>query len=379
MLTRYLTRLITFICFLLSCFYAGTSCAATTPPKWVTGYYPLYQRGLYPTSKIDFASLTHLVVGRVWPYANGSLDISFDMDPISGPQAALALTQKAHAAGKKAILMVGGAGTNWNNEWTSATSATYQVNFIAHLTALATQLGFDGFDLDWEENVNFAQFLAFTQQLRKAAPAKIITIPIGWVNPNWQQVDPFFKNVAASVNQLNIMSYGMADNWSGWRSWHSSALTGAASSYPSAVGSSMTAYLNAGVPAAKLGVGIGFYGSCWNAPVTGPRQNLTGLTSHVIASDNDMTFANIMNLYYVPANYRYDTAAQAPYLTSLIPMGPKQCTFVSYENETSVTAKGNYVKTKGLGGVIIWTINEGYNSSAAKPNGLLQAVSKSLQ
>jgi chitinase len=376
MFTRQRSRFLVFLYSLLSCAYADVSFAAT---KWVSGYYPLYQRNLYPNSKIDFASLTHLAVGRVWPLANGTLDISFDMDPISGPVAAQALTKAAHTAGKKAILMVGGAGTNWNNEWTSATSAAYRANFIAHLTALATQLGFDGFDLDWEENINYAQFLTFTQQLRKAAPTKIITIPIGWVNPNWQQIDPFFKNVAASVDQLNIMTYGMADNWPQWWSWHSSALMGSAPSYPSSVDSSVSAYLAAGVPVAKLGVGIGFYGSCWSPPVTGPRQNLAGLNSHVIASDNDMTYANIMNLYYSGQNYRYDVLAQVPYLTSLIPMGPKQCTFVSYENETSVTAKGSYVKKKGLGGVIIWTINEGYNSKVANPNGLLQAVNKSLQ
>jgi chitinase len=33
-----------------------------------------------------------------------------------------------------------------------------------------------------------------------------------------------FAAIAAVYDQLNIMSYGMAGAWSGWKSWHSSAL-----------------------------------------------------------------------------------------------------------------------------------------------------------
>lgn len=380
MTTRRITRIFAFFGVIGYCCYASLGAAATTPAKWVTGYYPLYERGLYPSNAIDFASLTHLVVGRVWPKSDGTLDISFDMDPISGPQAAVALTKKAHAAGKSTILMVGGAGTNLQGEWLGATSPARLGSFIANLLALANQLGFDGFDLDWEDGViDYTQFLALAQQLRKTAPTKIITLPAGWINPNWQTVDPFFKKVVASLNQLNIMTYDMAGNWEGWWSWHLSALQGGKLTYPSSAESSVAAYLAAGIPAAKLGIGIPFYANCWSPPVTGPRQDLSQLNPGTITTDSNLTQAEVMNLYYSPANYRYDTLAQAPYLTSLIPMGPKQCAFVSYENELSVAAKGSFVKRKGLGGVIIWTIGQGYNVKSKTPNGLLQAVKKSLQ
>jgi hypothetical protein len=119
-------------------------------------------------------------------------------------------------------------------------------------------------------------------------------------------------------------------------------------------------------------MGIGFYGSCWNPPVTAPLQSPNG--SHVVADDNTMSFANIMNTYYSASAYRYDATAEAPYLSFPSATGPQGCTFVSYENEASVAAKGSYAQQKGLGGTIIWQINEGYDPSAADPHSLLHAV-----
>jgi chitinase len=363
---------------------AATNVSVTVNPaatansnRWVSGYYVGYESTLYPADKIDFSALTHLIVGRVWPNSNGSLNTTFDMDATSGPAMAQDLAQRAHAAGRKAVLMVGGAGTNWNNEWTSATNSATRAAFIKNLVSVANQLGYDGWDLDWEENISYPQFLALVKELRAAAPNKVLTIPVGWINMNFPALDPFYGNVAPYVDQLNVMSYVMADAWGGWLSWHSSALRGAAGSYPSSVESSVNAYLAAGVPAQKLGVGTGFFGECWSAPVTGPRQAVQG-GSHVVASDGEMSYANIMNQYYTAGRAFYDNAAEAAYLSATTPFGPKGCAFVSYENEQSVAAKGAYVKANHLGGTIIWTINQGYNPASSTPDSLLQAVKKAF-
>ena len=51
-------------------------------------------------------------------------------------------------------------------------------------------------------------------------------------------------------------------------SWHSSALLDNQPNHPSAIASSAQTYRNVGVPAAKLGIGIGFYGTCWRGAGT---------------------------------------------------------------------------------------------------------------
>jgi len=114
-------------------------------PQWVAGYYVGYQKDLYPIANVDFAALTHLFVGRVWPNNDGTLDTTFDIDAVNGPQFATAATAAAHAAGVKAVLMVGGAGVY---TWTSAASPTHRATFVASLLGAMDSYGFDGLDLD---------------------------------------------------------------------------------------------------------------------------------------------------------------------------------------------------------------------------------------
>ena len=344
---------------------------------WISGYYVGYQASLYPIAEVDFAALTHLVVGRVVPNADGSLDTTFDIDAVNGPIWAKQATAAAHAHGVKAILMLGGAGAN---NWGSAASLAHRATFVANLVQLASNYGFDGFDLDWEplNTTDQPNFTALAQALRAASPGVILTVPVGWINANFaSSPNPFYASIAPLFDQINMMTYSMADSvdhgWSGWQSWHSSALTGETGSTPSSVESSANYYLAGGVPASRLGVGIGFYGTCWSG-VTAPHQN----GGSTLASDNTISYENIVTKYYSAALRQYDSNAQAPYLSSPTAFGsmsPK-CTFLSYEDEQSVTAKGTYVLLNKLGGTIIWTIGEGHQAElpAGQRDPLLEAV-----
>jgi chitinase len=65
-----------------------------------------------------------------------------------------------------------------------------------------------------------------------------------------------------------------------------------------------------------------------------------------------------------------------PYLT-LSGSNAQKCTYVSYEDATSLAAKAARVKSQGLGGIIIWTVSEGYVASganAAAQNPLLETL-----
>jgi chitinase len=76
-----------------------------------------------------------------------------------------------------------------------------------------------------------------------------------------------------------------------------------------------------------------------------------------------MSYANIMASYYNAGLRHWDPSAMATYLGSAAPLGPSQCNFIAYDDEQSVTAKGAYAQQYGLGGVIIWTIAQGYRAS----------------
>jgi chitinase len=203
----------------------------------------------------------------------------------------------------------------------------------------------------------------------------ILTVPVGWVGGSTAQ-DAFYGQISSLVDRIFIMSYIMAGPWGGWMSWHSSALYGETSNTPTSVSAGVKAYMGAGVPAAKLGVGAGFFGQCWRGTVTAPRQSLGSST--IVADDGAMSYANIMTSYYTSAAYKYDTVAKAPYLSYATAYGPQKCNYISYEDPTSLIEKARYVKANGLGGVIVWTINQGYFSSATDKNPLLTALSQGM-
>jgi chitinase len=275
--------------------------------------------------------------------------------------------------------MLGGDGYRPNLY--SATTNTYRATFVRNLLATMDALGYDGIDVDWEPlyDSDKPQVLQFVKDLRAARPGIILTFPAAYTNSNWGATDPWYAQLAAEVDQLNLMTYQMADNWGGWVSWHQGALYGESGNRPTSVRSSINAYVAAGVPAAKLGGGIGGYGSCWRG-VNNLLVPLDGTTARVAAGDNVMSFANIMSQYYSAGAYRWDDVAKSGYLAFSAPTGPQGCTLVSYEDESSASAKGAYVKSAGIGGVIVWTVQQGH--LAAPLNGshdpLLRGVYSSM-
>ena len=331
------------------------------PPRWVQGYYVGYERSLYPIAAVDFDTVTHLMVGRARPApTGGGLITDFDIDLTNGPLWAHSVVDAPHAAGRKALLMVGGAGEIGG--WRNAASPANRAAFVGNLLAAVDTFHFDGLDLDWEplEPGDEAHFIALAQALRSARPGLILTVPFGWINANFTTTPyPFLAQIAPLFNRINVMSYDMAGPWEGWQSWHNSALYGQTPNTPSSVSTSVSYFLANGVPAAKLGFGLAFYGYCWQG-VTAPHQS----GGSIAASDGTMSYANIAASYVPPAMTRiWDATARVPYLSSVAPAGAAACNFISYDDPQSVAEKGAYGKAQGLGGAIIWTISQGYIAS----------------
>lgn len=174
--------------------------------------------------------------------------------------------------------------------------------------------------------------------------------------------------VAGVYNRLDVMTYGMAYTDRGWWSWHSSALTGGSGHTPTSVASSVQAYLDAGVPVSQLGVGIGAYGLCFSSPVVKPRQPLGGST--ILRDDYHLQYRTIQTGYQPEMRKHYDTAAEAPYLSG----NKKRCTYITYESPRSIAAKLAWAGRQGLGGVIMWTVNQQHLPGASEPDPLLATV-----
>jgi chitinase len=343
------------------------------------GYYPSWDDpangGGYAVSAIDWDGLTHVATAFYVPDGKGGW-MSGYFDQATASQVITA----AHMHGKKAIASIGGAGSGPGFEGSTQSAMP---TFMSNLQALIT-LGYDGLDIDWEGgNLSTSQDqtleMSLVDAIRAANPGIVLTFTAGYENENSVDDLSWYGTLAPKVDRINLMTYGMSGAWQGWESWHSSPLHwNKNASTPTGIDASVSHYLAAGVPAGKLGVGSGFYGECYTSPVTAPAQMLGG--SQLVASDGTMSYANIMSSYRAQSAYHYDSQADVPYLT-LSGTNSQKCTFVSYEDPTSIAAKGAWVKSQNLGGIIIWTISEGYVASGngvAAQNPLLEAMRTAL-
>ena len=185
------------------------------------------------------------------------------------------------------------------------------------------------------------------------------------------------------MDRFNLMSYGMSADWPGWQSWHHSPLFGEGPEPPTSIASTVQAYLNAGVPRAKLRIGIGLYGVFFNHPVTGPRQGSQGMTGWANNGDDVNNYQRLFedNAFGQPgAVYHWDDIAKQSYISYSQPWwraDDAPVTYLSYEDERSIAAKGQWVREQGLGGTLVWAVNYGYLPDR-QANPPMQAVKQSF-
>src|SRR3989344_2965778 len=369
----------------------------TQSGKWVNGYYAGWYWTMYPPDAVDMSTMTHFIFGRYAP-ALGSLPGGRAGDLLEGAGNAHievedALIAKAHTAGVKAMMMIGGE--NDGPGFLAATAnPTVRARFIQNILDKAVQKNYDGVDIDWEENLDTpegrAQALALLRELRAASAQRpryqatplVLSWPGFWVNKNQPDVTSWHAEVAAAVDQFNLMTYSMAGDW-GWLSWHHSPLFGAGDLHPTSIESTVQAYLDAGVPRSKLGIGIGLYGAYYNNPVTGPRQSLQGMQGWMNNGDWMNFYQRLVedNAFGQPGAPRHwDEVAKQSYITYTQPWwrsGDTPVTYLSYEDEHSIAAKGQWVREQGLGGTLVWTVNYGY-LPRQNANPQMQAVKQSF-
>lgn len=354
---------------------------------WSTGYYAGWMQGnandgYLPAQNIDFGALTHVVHFSLVPKSDGTLN---DWSNGITQANSSALIQSAHAAGKKVIVSVGG----WSSDvpFRSATSATNRARFITNLVSFMKTRGYDGIDIDWEtlQASDATLYLAFIAELRTALNA-VTPRPLLTAAVTWQA--SVIGSAQQHFDQINIMSYDMAGAWSGWVSWHNSPIYDGGVRFPSTGGavpstnSLVDQFVAAGVPKSKLGIGIDFYGYIWSGGsgtstggVTRPGQSW----SVAPAVQDNVPYSTIMQNHFQSQYARWDTGAQAAYL-SIDQTGSTGDKFISYDNEETCRKKIQYARAKGLGGVIIWELGGGYRASM--PEGqrdlLLQSVKQAL-
>jgi GH18 family chitinase/chitodextrinase len=169
---------------------------------------------------------------------------------------------------------------------------------------------------------------------------------------------------AQYLDFLNIMTYDMHGAWDGTTNHQSALFANHNAPDKLNVDAVVKQYLEYGVDPKKLVVGTPFYSRGWKGVAYRKLDDgLEGLFSQAQGGANgiwDGGVAGGMNPYYHliemekdPSFTKYfDEEAKATYLYS-----SEKGEFYTYEDKRSLQAKIDYVKEKGLGGMIIWELS----------------------
>jgi GH18 family chitinase len=355
---------------------------AFTPASWVMGYWSswTWEWNTNGPPRFDGTALTHVAVAHALTTAAGGMTYGYGLSQLATSNTDRAIPGTAtdllrsqtivsqiHAAGAKAVLMIGGSD---DPNWLSATNDTNRATFVATILSYVDAAQWDGIDLDWEngygnpQSVGFNQMAALARDLRTARPGLFIAVPLN----NWG-AGAQATLLAPYVDQLNVMTYD--DNGDSGRTWYHSGLysPGAGGSTGWSADAGVEPILAAsGVTASKVGIGIAFYGYRYpGTGLTGPGQAAGGRVAiDYSAIVGDPTYFNTS-----AATYAWDATAKGAATYSA-------ANWIGYEDEALIREKAAYVRAKGMGGAIIWLVGQSaFNQGGGIwRNPLLEAVKR---
>jgi chitinase len=256
--------------------------------------------------------------------------------------------------------------------------------FIQSVIDFLAQYHLDGLDIDWEypgmtgaghpfrpvDKQNFTLLLKelrarFTAETAKTHKRLYLTFAAG-------ASDEFLANTEMGkaqqyVDTVNLMAYDYYETGSDLMTGnHAPLFTNPGDPKKVSAADSVAAFEKAGVPAAKIILGMPFYGRMWGqVPNTNHGLFQPGKPVPNAYAPYSVIVSTMLNHGY--ARF-WDEKASVPYLYN----AEKQV-FVSYEDPQSIAAKCEYVVAHHLGGVMFWDYSN-------DPSGtLLHAIDESLQ
>jgi chitinase len=314
------------------------------------GYWSRTQQPPYTSAQIPFAKLTHINHAGVSFNASGSL-------VVPGGFLEPELIEKAHAAGVKVLLLLGG-------DFPALETSPGTVNtLVANLRAFIHGNGYDGVDIDWEYPSTASDRWAFFElmaALREAFPSPHYLISADV--PPWGGDGYDFGGVEPLVDFFNVMMYDCAGPWTDDAQLNSAIFPDPHNPEPyecepgGSVKEAADIYLNGlHIPALKINMGTPFYGYFYTN-VTELWGSCTDCGSTVL-SENYGTFIKQRINQRGWATF-YDPISLVPYMLR----ADGSPGFITYDDGFSTYYRVRYsVWERGLGGSFLWSLDADYD------------------
>ena len=370
---------------------ASSHASANVPPpsgsRRIVGYFPNWTQNRegckYGVSDINPSLLTHINVAfaKVDPgpdrnkpkFKLMSYDEKADLGP-NGQYAQIAALKAKHTH-LKTLISVGGWTFNDpaakpNTEWVFsalAETAATRAEFIDSAIRFAREHKFDGVDIDWEypaeptrggrpqDTKNFTLLLkefraAIEAEAQKTGNAPLlltIAAPAGAYYFRWLEIAEIHK----PLDWINLMTYDYAGPWDGHTGFNAPS-----PELGMGIPGSVSVYLNFGVPADKIVLGLATYGRSYAGvedpkPLSpskgsGPKGRCTGALGMLAYFEVEEL---IKSGKY---KYNWDEASFTPYAYDSTAK-----VWVTYDDAKSYEKKLDFLQQKGLGGAMIWSLD----------------------
>lgn len=241
----------------------------------------------------------------------------------------------------KVLLMIGGWGAKADGFSMMARDADKRTEFCLSCKTLIDTYGLDGIDIDWEYPTYPAEgngaidddtdnFNLVLQELRATiGNTKIISVASA---DSAKYID--WETAIQYVDYVNAMTYSMGDP----PKYHNSTLYHSTLTRSRSCEESIEAHVAKGIPLSRLVLGVPFYGhgiSPYSSSV-----KFRDIAAILAATTGDYAGKNIRH---------WDDVAKVPYLTD-----SEGNMYVGYDDEESVTYKGQFARDNGLLGAMFW-------------------------
>jgi hypothetical protein len=305
----------------------------------ITGYFDGSGMGI-PVSAIPWSKYTRMNMFAASLNSRGQV-----VSQYITPADTVPFVSAAKTAGVKSIICIMDNETGDPGGFVNATAPAKIAATVSNIVAYVNSNGFDGVDLDWEQNLNVAQYIDLITKLRTAMPGKLITAAMGMGN-NGAHV-AIASASYAKLDLINLMCYD--EDWVGNKTWFNDWLYGLSPDGQEGGSEWITkAFTSAGVPIAKLGLGIPLYGRKW----TGVRvPNSAGTKVGEVAYNKMVTDpTRWLDMFKV-----LDPTHFGQYL-SISTLNE----FISYCDQVFIREAVKWGKIQGFGGYMTFSLSKEY-------------------
>ena len=267
----------------------------------------------------------------------------------------------------KVNLSVGGYGAEGFSDL--AIKAENRTAFIIDALNWLSKHNLDGIDIDWEYPVgppsgglpivtrpeDAETYILLLQELRIALDAfsqilgRQLTLTVAVPASPWFIDAIDVLAVQEQVDFFKLMSYDYYGSWSRTTGHTANLYNNPADPEEGgwSTDQAVTAFLNAGINAGQILLGVPFYARAWRG--VPPENNGLFQKYEAAAYPDGLTYMDLKSKILTDASFtRYwDDLAKAPFLYN-------GDLWITYEDAESLAYKVDYIRKKGLAGIMIW-------------------------